>query len=387
MDFKTELLPLFLLRILAAVCLGYVYAETKIYGDYWSNNSIGYKESYFMLINSPTQFIKEFFQSNYGSYDNFLGSSQSYWNDLGEKFLYKLLAFTNILTHGNYYLNAIFVNTIAFLGSVLLYKVFLAVYKSRFIAVLCSFLIPSTLVFSSGIHKDAEIFFLLSVFVYCLYFGLTDKMTFKRLFFLLISLLLMILIKDYVGLTALLSSTFLILSAKIKRHPAKLFLAVAVMGVLLLMSTFFIPTEYNPIKKLSEKQENMLKLGEAKTQVEIGKLEPNTLSLIRNIPVAFKNTVLLPTAFKNANKFILAFAIENLLFLILFFAALYKPDKKIFEIPFFYFSITAIFLLFLIIGLTTPNLGTIVRYRSIVLPFLCATLLYINKEKLKHIKI
>lgn len=372
---------------MAAVCIGYVYAETKLYGDYWTNNSIAYEESYFMLINDPVQFVKEFFQSNYGNYGNFLGSSQSYWNDLGEKFLFKLLAFTNIITQGNYYLNAIFVNTVAFLGSVLLYKVFLAVYKSRFIALFCSFLIPSTLIFSSGIHKDAEIFFLVCVFVYCLYFGLNDKMTFKRMFFLMLSMLLMILIKDYVGLTMLFSCLVLITTTKLKIKPVKSFIGFSIISVLLLITTFYIPPKYNPVKKLSEKQEKMLSIGAAKTQIEIGILKPNTQSLIQNIPHALKNTVLLPTAFKNANNVILVFAIENILFLLLFFAALYKPEKKITKLPFFYFSITAIFILFLIVGLTTPNLGTIVRYRSIVLPFLTAALLYINKEKLKHIKI
>lgn len=385
LHFRKEVLPLFLLRVFAGLVLGFIYANSGVKNDYWANNTIGFQESYNMLMHNPGYFIKEFFKSDYGHYGNFLGATESFWNDFGEKFLFKLLAIANVFTRGNYYLNALLVNMVAFFGSVLLYKVFNKAFQSKFIAVVSAFLVPSAIFFSSGIHKDAEIFFLSSVYVYCMYFGFREKMTFKRVFLMAFSLLLMVLIKDYVGLLMLACTFYFALAKSLKFSAIKAFGTIVAMGFVALLSTTFLPAKLNPIKYISDRQEKMLELPVAKSQVALTKMEPSIVGLLQNAPEAMKNTVLLPTVFSNQNK-ILAFAgVENLLMLILLVLAFIKPDRKVFGNHFFYFSILLALLFFLIIGFTTPNLGTIVRYRSLALPFVIAALLALNKRKMYYI--
>ena len=118
--------------------------------------------------------------------------------------------------------------------------------------------------------------------------------------------------------------------------------------------------------------------------INIPTLKPELVSFIKALPVALFNAFFRPHLFDINNVFALIAATENLFVLMLFLSLIFfgKIDKeKLNLVLFMTFSVLS---LFLIIGLTTPVLGNIVRYKAPFMPFLYVIyLLLLNDKKWK----
>lgn len=125
----------------------------------------------------------------------------------------------------------------------------------------------------------------------------------------------------------------------------------------------------------------------ANTIVELKRLNPNATDLLSNSPKAFYNVLIQPTIFQVKNWLQLIASFENLFLLLFIFLALFFYDRSMFknkEILLFCFLFTLI--LFVLIGITTPSVGGMVRYKMPALPFLYAALfLLIDVSKLKKV--
>lgn len=108
----------------------------------------------------------------------------------------------------------------------------------------------------------------------------------------------------------------------------------------------------------------------ARSAFEIHQLKPSLLEVLKNAPVAVFNTLILPSLFtfkKTFAGFILA---ENLLLLVFVLGILIFFSKKDFPMAVVLFCFSFVVILFVLIGLTTPVLGALVRYRIPGIPFL-----------------
>jgi len=115
--------------------------------------------------------------------------------------------------------------------------------------------------------------------------------------------------------------------------------------------------------------------------IKIRELRPNILSFLKAVPFGLINVIFRPHLFEINSLMIFPAACENLLIFIfivlcLFFLRIRKQDINL--ILFLFFSI---FTLYIIIGITTPTLGAIVRYKSPLLPFMMVLLLLITDVK------
>ena len=121
----------------------------------------------------------------------------------------------------------------------------------------------------------------------------------------------------------------------------------------------------------------------AGSYINIPDLNGTYLSMIKNAPVAFINTAFRPTIFE-ANSFLMFIsAIENLIIIAFMLICIFFASRKIEHKHLIYFCLCGTVLLFVLIGLTTPILGSVVRYRTPMLPFLLIPfLLIIDKERL-----
>jgi hypothetical protein len=119
------------------------------------------------------------------------------------------------------------------------------------------------------------------------------------------------------------------------------------------------------------------------SRIDIPLLYPSYSSIIKNALISFVNTAFRPTIFEAKNPMMLMSAIENCFFAIFIIICLSFPTKKIQNSHIIYFSISFVILLFVLIGLTTPILGAVVRYKIPALPFFFMLFLHIlDKEKL-----
>ena len=110
-------------------------------------------------------------------------------------------------------------------------------------------------------------------------------------------------------------------------------------------------------------------------------------SITKSIPTAFLNTFTRPWISDIRGILFIPSVLENVLaFLLAFFAILNKEKLDATKKNFVLFCFTFTIVLFLIIGLTTPIIGAIVRYKIPALPFLTFGLfLCVRKSQIPQI--
>lgn len=370
-------LLLFIIKVSAGIAVGlashYLFNYTT---DYTQTNTYGIQE-YHSLINTPEVFFTDIFSSNYAERGEFFGSQSSYWNDLRFNIIYKVLAFTNIFSRGNYYINSLFFNFVSFLGCILLYKVFIDVYPlKKWGVIIGCFLLPSTLYFGSGIHKDLVVLTALSVFCYCLYFGLKKGFEWKKISFLILSFLTILLIRNFVAVILLPCAVTWFISYKYRLSAVKSFATLLVAGILGTITLHSISEKVDPLQIVVNKQQAFFALGKANTDFVMDTLQPTVKSFAKQAPAALRHSFLAPYPTEFDNFYMNCFSVEMIIYWLLFLVMLItrSSNKKSWN-AFIVFGIIFTFLLFLFTGYITPAAGALVRYRSIYFPFLLIPIL------------
>ena len=379
------LLILFTIKIMAGIAVGLAsYYIFKYQTDYFQTNLYGIQE-YHSLFESPKVFFTDLFKSNYTETGEFFGSRGSYWNDLRLNIIYKALAFTNIFSRGNYYINSLFFNFVSFIGSILLYKVFINVYPSKKwqIAIGC-FLLPSTLYFGSGIFKDLIVLTALSAFCYSLYFGLMKGFNGKKMIYLLLSFVTILFIRNFIAVILLPCAFTWIITYKYKLPAIKSFVTLFVAGIVVTTILQQFSQKVNPLLIVVKKQQAFFALGKANTDYKMDSLQPTIKSFAEQAPSALRHSFLSPYPMEFQNLYMNLFSLEIISYWILFVLMLLFPAKiKHNSQGFIVFSVAFTFLIFLFSGYITPAAGALIRYRSIYFPFIIIPILCnINWEDL-----
>lgn len=286
---------------------------------------------YKLLLQNPTGYLDVLFQSSYQKgFGGFTDALPSYWNDLRITLVSKALALFNFLSHGNYYINSLFFNFCCFLGHVAFYRVYSGVYSHQKTAVLiCCFLLPSALYFSSGIHKDGIVFTALGFLFYAVYQSLQKNIfNVKRIAVIAFCAVVLFFVRSYVIIMAAPALLLWILVHHFKWQAVKIFfIGYAVAGVV-----FFtlgpVTKSFNPLEAVTKKQQAFFMLEKAATQMTLDTLQPNFKSFARNAPQAFKNSFLRPYITSIATPNMLLVVIETLIYHLGFIVFLFKKRKK-----------------------------------------------------------
>ena len=382
---KQIVLGLFTIKILAGVAVGlashYILQDKT---DYYRTNFYGIQE-YHSMLQTPKIFFTDIFTSNYAERGEFFGSQSSYWNDLRFNIIYKIMAFANIFSRGNYYINSVFFNFVGFIGLILLYKVFIDLYPLKKWAVIIGcFLLPSTLYFGSGIHKDLIVLTALPVFCYAMYFGLKQGFTLKKVSFLVLSFLVILLIRNFIAVILLPCAVTWFISYRYRLSVVKsfaTFLAAGILGTIVLHS---LSEKVNPLQIVVNKQQAFFALGKANTDFVMDTLQPTVKSFAMQAPAALRHSFLAPYPTEFDNLYMNCFAVEIIIYWLLFFVMLITQwsSGKSWN-AFIVFGVIFTILIFLFTGYITPAAGALVRYRSIYFPFLLVPILCeINRNKL-----
>jgi hypothetical protein len=147
-------------------------------------------------------------------------------------------------------------------------------------------------------------------------------------------------------------------------------------GLVLFNINSIIPS-VNPLKTITDKQAAFLMLPVAATQISIDTLHPNFKSFAMNAPQAYNHLLLRPYPFELPAKSLLPINIELIGYQLLFILFLFFKRKKLEgeDNPFILFGVIFTLTMFLFIGYIMPNLGSLIRYRSIYLIFLVTPML------------
>ncbi len=360
---------------MTGILLGWMSAKYYPQGnDYWNMNRHAWEE-YHLLTTDPAEFFKNITASHYSEkYGGFFSSVGSYWKDLSNNIIIKLIAICNLFTRGNYYTNSLFFNFLVFFGHVALYRVFADVYNKKWPVIAGCFLLPSVIYFTSGLHKDGVIFTLLGFFCYALYFGLKNRLSSKLLMTLIISGGIILLMRNYVFIALALATMGLFFSKPYKRPLNAFVLLYSSILLLVIVVTLLFPAK-TPLKIISQKQKDFLDLPYAASELAKDTLHPTLKSFVSNTPQALQHGLLRPFLWDYPGKLLMLLGVELLFYEILLIWMLLVQKPFAFPHRFICFGIFFTLPLLLFIGYIVPNAGSIVRYRSLYLPFIMTPIL------------
>lgn len=333
-------------------------------------------------INSEAEELKPYFSQTsswYRPYDYGL------IND--DRTLIRFNAIVLFFSFGYYHVHTVFMNFLALIGLVALYKTFIAFLPDRKIELFFAvFLFPTVLFWGSGVLKEGLILFSLGIFLYSFFRILKSRNSLLlNLAILSFSLFMLSIIKVYVLLCmipAIISMIFIKLSGN-NRIILKFSLTHIILIIAALNIHYIFP-EYNVLEMLQIKQRdfyNVAQLWEAGSAINIGRLEPNLWSFIIHIPRALFTTFFRPHLLEANSLFLYAAALENMIVIILLIFYLFHLNKRAGEKALvILFCLSFVILLALLIGWTTPIMGAIVRYKLPLLPFVVFILLFISNK-------
>ncbi len=391
------ILFIFLLKIVFGIAMAFIYtfyypvrSDADIY-KYFDDSGIMYN----MLFINPSYFFRMLFGINSDAIELKPYFTQmlcwynidSLYND--NRTLIRFNTLLRFFSFGSYYIHVVFMCFISLTGLMAMFKVFTKIIldKSKEIFFI-TFLLPSVLFWGSGVMKDGLVLFAFGLFLYY-FLQLLDKISAKTILLLLILSLLILINKVYILIAAIPGLMAWYWSYKTAhKFTFTKFLFTHIVYFLLLFNIQYIIPRYNFADIMYAKQYNFLRLAEfvkAGSRINITKLDGTTTSILINIPEAIYHTLFRPFFFESRSPMILMAGMENLFILtIMIFGILFIQRKiPIAAQPILNFCIWFTIILFSIMGLVTPVLGALVRYKMPALPFLLLIfIILIDKKKL-----
>jgi hypothetical protein len=245
-----------------------------------------------------------------------------------------------------------------------------------------AFLLPSALYFSSGIHKDALLFMAMAFICYSFIHRQTS-ISRKRIIISLFSLLMIVLIRSYVLLALIPAIIAFRFSLTIGSKKAYLMMYGIFLAGCVTLSLF---TSYSPATLIAKKQQAFLDLPVAKSQIPIDTLNGTSLSLAKAFPQAFVNITTQPRIWEHWKSTLLIPAIEWIMYVAIILMALFFYRKNTIPLQPFFFCLTLVIPLFILIGYIVPNAGSIIRYKSLYFPYIMTPFLVLVSAHIKHIR-
>jgi len=274
-----------------------------------------------------------------------------------------------------YSIHILFMCFLSFVGSVLLFKTFPKQGKKQiYAATVACFLVPSLLFWSVGVLKEPLLVLGLGGFLF--YFRkIMEKFSLSSLILLILSSLLLLCVKVYVFAIVLPMILVFFWCQKKRHHIMLKYLAsiVFLSAFCLLSHLYFSGGKADLIQSISVQNQRFYNMSAANNLPIISHaphLDGSMESLVKNIPLAAYNCITKPFYYPINNFAKCCTNIETILILLLLIICLIFGNYRRFsKNNFAIFCMIVCIYGFILIGLTTHDMVTMMRYKSIFLPF------------------
>jgi hypothetical protein len=316
--------------------------------------------------------------------------NRGYFNEENNYMVARLAAICSFFTFNRYLLNNLFFSMVSFTGVWHLYRFFYALYPHLYkqIAIAVLFL-PNFVFWSSGVLKDPICTGALGWMTLALYELLVKKRgILKNCLILLIASYFLSILKLYILVSYIPIFSLFIVLKNISFVNSKM-IRIFLVPVLLIGSVAgFIKISQNMEKEMdkyaiSELAESMSKVQGAYNAVTEGndsqfslgvEFDGSPFSLIKMAPAAIVATLFRPFIWEVRKISQLLSAFESLAILIFTFLTLKRVGpsfffRNIIKDPAILYCFLFAILFALFVGSTTPNFGTLVRYKIPAMPF------------------
>jgi hypothetical protein len=295
-------------------------------------------------------------------------------------FFVKILSIPSFITWNNYWISSLHLSLISFFSTYYLFKTISRHFPTLQPAAMFALLLfPSCVLWSSGITKEslgmASLYFISSIVIQV--WRREHNLLFQLPLTLLMAFVLWEIRYFYAGLffppiIAAIIVRYISERSKLPRIlEFILFLAILVLGGILV--TFLHPN-FSCNKFLNVLVNNnieFMRLSSAEDVIHYYQLKATWLSVLINSPEAFFSGLFRPFVWEASNVWQIAASIENLVILIMtafsiskIRSVLQSPDRHLLIAVLAYIVLLCVFL-----SISTPNFGSLARYRIGLLPF------------------
>jgi branched-subunit amino acid transport protein len=376
-----------LFKIACGIALGLIYKFHYSHGDT------------FLYFQDATT-LSDLARSDPGKFLNFIFADH-YVEGVSNRLLYseqravffsKVISFLALLTFDNYWLISIYCSLLSFFSAWFLFRILVKFFPQHVAASAIAFLFfPSVVFWTSGVIKEtiacAALFFLTGVFVTSWF---EKRVRIAHCIMSLFALWVLWNLKYYyaavflpVVFTSMLYRFFLQRFVGHMSWAVKVFLWIFIFAVPLLLITFSHPNFYpNRLMQVIVSNHDLYsQYSDPGDRIEYISLQPTFKSLLLNTPLAVLSGLFRPSVFEAGNAFQWVAAIENLIIAVLTLFAIARVLKGKSRSDHIILLVAVgifVFLLADFLSLSTPNFGTLSRYRVAFLPFYLLVILCSN---------
>lgn len=374
----------FLTKVLFGVSIGLIY--TYYYTDKSLADTFILFEDSKIIFNTFQSDPKAFLKMVTGIGGN--GPElQGYYNSMNKWFdvyspindnriMIRLNTLLRFVSFGYYYVHVVFMSFISYCGVLLLIKVFQChIRKSTTLLFVILFIWPSFSLWTSSLLKDSLAFFILNCIIYVFDKKLINENRFSK-YMIIFALLLFALMQTKFQIFLLTVPLLLAwaLSHKTRINAMVVFPAALIVSICIIQLGAYAIPKLNLWNFLSQKQSAFYDLASrenAGSVIHITELHPNLLSILTNLPSGLFNSLFRPFINDPGPNVSIYFGIENLAIVLLIGWNILAGRKSFLSMNglyafCFFYAVSYL----AIIGMVTPVLGSLVRYKSQALPLL-----------------
>ena len=384
---RVKLLLLFGVKVAAGLLYVYISKNLIEAGDvfsYFQDSLIVYQH---LLEGDFATFLQlTFGLNNVTPTPNIIASVDAlgFWWDTSAYMMVRINTLFNVLTFGSgVYANALFFSTFSFLACVMGVKLFnhFLPTQNNLIAY-AIFLTPSLAYWTSGMHKESvSVFLLMAVISLFLYF--LEKRKWQFLVLLLIAFTLLFCTRFFISV--MLIPPMLGYFVYTQFHKIRPLLVFALIFIGVGLTLYVVPLVFNTpniVDEIISKKELYEALENGNTSISLGVYDESYLGIIKKMPQALFNTIVRPHFLDIKSRFLAIASIESFLISIavlasFFYVKVLSREKRALVYLLFGFSFSYL----LLTGLIVPNLGAILRYRSVAFFVLIPTVVYLLSQK------
>ncbi|MEO7048570.1 MAG: hypothetical protein ABI091_24940 [Ferruginibacter sp.] len=321
---------------------------------------------------------------------NSITVSNGYFETPSNNMVMRISAVLSYLSFNKFIIIGLFFGFFSFMGQWKLFLIFdeLNNHKNRKMLAYAILFSPSIWFWGSGLLKDSICLGSTGFILYILYqFFVKRNFSIFNLISLFFYIYIVTVIKPYItaiiliGLLVMIFSIFMhSIKHRILRYGIILFSLIS-LGTIIYLSDFssvITDITKDSISQIKEFQQSYQAVQEnvedSKAGFDLGDFDPSLSSLILKSPYVVFSCMFRPFLWESRKIIILFTSLETTLALVLTIFVMFKVKifnffRVIFTTPYLLFCFSISILFALIIGFTTFNFGTMIRYKIIFLPF------------------
>jgi hypothetical protein len=373
----------FALKLMAALLMWFIY--TNHYTDRSKADIFRYyddaKVFQHLLKDHKVEYFKFFVQGKSSNEDvNVILKYTNSWEQAGGNTLFgsnRLIIRANMLLNlislNSYGAHAVIFSFLSFMGLFWIFRFFYRQLPERkWLVFLAVFTFPSVVFWSSGVLKESLVFFFIGLILNCGSYALKGRKPIMRSILVLIAFFLLFQTRAIIALILIPIVVGYLWNYRWPQRWSVLpyFIVLFVSLSVLTESKALFGTDFYGI--LVEKRlafEQVAEENNAGSQIISAQFDADGYSILKSTPIALVNTIFRPTPWEANGVLMWVASLENILLFLLLIALVVFPSSNVANANLLWFALLFALANLVVVGLTTPVLGAISRYRIIGLLF------------------